>query len=311
MPLSSVVLSEDGHLLATLDCVGRIGLWEVISGKRIRRLECAAAVHDVVFSPNGSLLAACANYGEEHAVLIWDVNTGVLRERLRAPPDRKLLSLAFAPNGNVLAACCDDGTPVVWNVSNETAKPPSSEVPNQRALQQSWLELLSGNAAVAHQAIVTLSAHPELTVPFLRRSLKPVGSQREPLQLVLNRALRDMDADEFATRELGEAALLRLGPSIAAQLHEQLRRRDLSLEVRRRLQRVLQRLPEPVASAGLLREMRAIRVLECAGNTRRLETVARACPERRRKHADPGGESGNRTTGAQDPGRPLRGAGIS
>jgi WD40 repeat protein len=105
----SVRFSPDGKLLASAGGDGLVRVWDVASGKELRRL----AGHEqtgpycAVFSPDNKLLAS----GDFSHVHLWDVATG---RKIRAMDgfagvkDRKnsssILDLAFLEGGNVLAA---------------------------------------------------------------------------------------------------------------------------------------------------------------------------------------------------------------
>src|SRR5262249_52043180 len=72
--LNSVTFSPDGILLASGDEVGTVRLWEVGSGKELRRFEYQrTAVWSVAFAPDGWLLASG---GDEGTVRLWEVGSG-------------------------------------------------------------------------------------------------------------------------------------------------------------------------------------------------------------------------------------------
>jgi hypothetical protein len=262
MPMLSVALSNDGQLLASVDCLGQLDLWEVVSG-RMSRLESSALVHEAAFSPDGRLVAVITELDLNPTVEVWEVSGGKALGRFRGDGIGRLLSLAFAPDGKSLAACTEDGTPIVWDLSNLGSKPSRPVTSDQ--LDESWSWLASPQVPRARQAIDLLGAHPEQAVPFLRERLKPASLSREARQAVYERALRDLDSSEFARRVEAEDALLRLGKEIEPRLRQELGQRQPSLEVRRRLERIVERLQEQVASLELLRELRAIQALERAG----------------------------------------------
>jgi WD40 repeat protein len=94
--------SPDGRLLATggsqNDNDAR--LWDVATGKEVRRIETGGVVLAVAFSPDGKSLAS--SRGEDRVVL-WDVATG---KELRAMKGAlgSASTLAFSPDGRLLAA---------------------------------------------------------------------------------------------------------------------------------------------------------------------------------------------------------------
>jgi hypothetical protein len=280
-PVSAVALSHDSRLLAAVDCLGRLDLWEVHSGRRIRRLESPALVRALAFSPDDNLLAASAELGMEHTVQVWELATGKPPCWLRGPPDGGLPSLAFSPDGKTLAGCTDDGTPLIWDVSDHGGGRRPGYVPPDQ-LQACWEQLLSRDAERAYQAVGVLAAHPAESVPFLRERLKPFAPPQGAASDVLAAALRDLDDDQFVRRNQAETTLLRLGKGVEPRLRRELQRPLKSLELRRRMERIVDRLQDPVASPELLRELRAVQALERAGTreaVQLLEQLMTGAPE--------------------------------
>jgi WD40 repeat protein len=71
----------------------------------------------LVFSPDGRTLATGGGW-QGKAVCLWDVRDGKLIRELPGKPTC-VRSLAFSPDCKRLAAGCDDGTGVVWDLSNK------------------------------------------------------------------------------------------------------------------------------------------------------------------------------------------------
>ncbi|MFD7778849.1 WD40 repeat domain-containing protein [Streptomyces sp. NPDC059753] len=64
-----------------------------------------AAVYDVAFSPDGSLLATA---GQDGSLRLWDPATGLM---VREPLDHSdsVMAVAFSPDGSLLATGSADG----------------------------------------------------------------------------------------------------------------------------------------------------------------------------------------------------------
>ena len=69
----------------------------------------------VDFSPDGTILASTG--GIEHAVRLWDVESGSLLRSL--PHNDQLMAVAFSPDGKLLAAGCNDNQVYLWGISTE------------------------------------------------------------------------------------------------------------------------------------------------------------------------------------------------
>ena len=127
--IMSVALSSDGAMLASGD-FGRIHLWDVQSGKKIREFRESAEgdmgrVYTLAFSRDGVKLASG---GVDDRVRIWDVALG--KELLQLEGHDKICkstslysgcsvySLAFSPDGRLLSSGSSDKTARLWSVDN-------------------------------------------------------------------------------------------------------------------------------------------------------------------------------------------------
>ena len=102
---ASVAASLDGrHALVRFWHEADLVLYDVPSGRPLRALPFSAiAGHRafrIAFSPDGSLVAACAWDGREGALKVWDVSTGLERADAGGPD---VFDVAFSPDGRTLA----------------------------------------------------------------------------------------------------------------------------------------------------------------------------------------------------------------
>jgi WD40 repeat protein len=115
--------SPDGRFLAVAARVNAAILWEVATGREIRRfLGHSRAVRAVSFSPDGRYLLTGS---EDGTARIWDVATG--REiRSYVPRLRQVLSAVFSPNGSRIAVAGwpeDDGASPLVVLDVRTTEP--------------------------------------------------------------------------------------------------------------------------------------------------------------------------------------------
>jgi RNA polymerase sigma factor (sigma-70 family) len=150
-----------------------IHVWELASGQEVAKLSGhEEGTWDLDFSPDGRLLASGS--GTEHTTLdatvrIWDLATGRERRRLDGHL-AAVKAVAFTPDGRSVVSGSEDGTALVWDVSDCRDEVKSDEPLNPESLQSHWNTLAGNDAHAAYQASWTLSVPS--TVPFLRDHLK-------------------------------------------------------------------------------------------------------------------------------------------
>lgn len=256
----SVAFSPDGRLLAAGGGDGKAYLWEVASGRVVRRLEGHAgdAVSKVVFAPDGRTLATAAH---DRTVHLWDVATGAeLRKWTNHDP--WAWGLAYAPNGRAVVSAGNDGAVVLRAVTPVPRKPPGPAL-TAAELDAAWRDLAAAEPKTAFDAAIRLAAAPPgQVVPFLRARLRPARTTVDSYQL--GRWVRELDHDSFRVREAAYGALAaageQAGPTVRAALAA-----GPSAEAAERLRDLAGRLAAERLSPDDLRAVRAVRVPEELG----------------------------------------------
>ncbi|HEY7313317.1 MAG TPA: sigma-70 family RNA polymerase sigma factor [Gemmataceae bacterium] len=271
-----LAFSHDGRLLASNhydskrpgkaeDSKSVLHLWETATAARVLTLPAADFDH-AAFSHDGRLLALTAPAQE---IVVWDLRHGREHRRFKGF-DAEVIGLAFSPDDRRLVSGLADSTLLVWDVGTPTAagKLGADEV------AKAWADLANSDAPRAFRARGMLASAPEETIPFLKEHLHPA----RPADLEqLRRLLADLGSDEFTVRETAQAELAEFGDLAAPALRQTLTDKP-TLEVRRRVQALLDRLRGPVKRPEMLRSLRAIAVLEDIGipeTRRRLEELAK------------------------------------
>jgi RNA polymerase sigma factor (sigma-70 family) len=278
---ASVAFSADGRLVAVGAYSSVIFLYDAATGKEVGRLPGQdQTTRAVAISPDGRLVAASGDTG---LVALYEVATGQLVRRLQGH-GAHVWSLAFAPDGRSLVSGSFDGTALVWDLTGrELAKKRRGPLTDAE-LESSWAALGGARAEDAYQALLSLAGAPGQAVPLLRARLAGVAA---PDAKVLAKWLADLDDDQFEVRERATRALIRLGKTIEEDL-KRARAATESVEVRRRLGQVLDKLAEGANETWRLR--RAVAVLELASTAEArdlLEHLAKKGPgeEARRQAA--------------------------
>jgi RNA polymerase sigma factor (sigma-70 family) len=293
--------SPNGRVLATIHADRTVTLYEVVSGARRARLgeadtgqgrvyltdgsrgpaDTAQMRRDapvcLAFSPDGRYLAT-AQYTPE--ICLWDLRDGRKAGRL-AGHQGGVVSLLFAPDGKHLFSGGTDTTALTWDLTRLTLPEPAhaAELPAQ-ALDALWADLAGKDAARAFDAVRKLSASPDQACTLLKGRVRP-ATPPDPERLA--RLLADLSSDRFELRRQAQSELEGLGELAEPALRQALAG-DPPLDLRQRLERLLDNLSGPVRLAGQVRDLRAVELLELLGSPEArqlLQALAGGAPEAR------------------------------
>src|SRR5262249_4346359 len=127
----------------------------------------------------------------------------------------------------------------------------------------------------AHRALWALAAVPGQAVPLLRERLQPL----QPAHVA--RLTADLDSRQFNVRDKATRELEVLGKAVEPALRKALAGAK-SLELRRRLEQLLEKSSKQLLSQQQVRMLRGIEALEAMGTPEArqvLEGLARGVPE--------------------------------
>jgi RNA polymerase sigma factor (sigma-70 family) len=243
-----LVFSADGRTLATSDLDGDLRLWETATGKERRHFRG----HPCSFSPDGRVLVA----GSEHGIDLWDLAADAKLTSLTGHRG-SIAALAFSPDGARLVSGSWDTTALVWDTSALPAAPLPPNSADERPTEL-WAALGSADAAVAYRAGWRLTRRPAEAVALFGEQLRPVVAA-DPVRL--SRLIADLDSDEFAVREKAARELEQLGELARVAVQKNLLQPP-SLNVRQRLQQLLEKMNGTDLAPEVLRGIRAVEVLE-------------------------------------------------
>lgn len=254
-----------------------IKLRSVRSGQELRTFGGRQVVaSSAVFAPDGKMLLAGKHDG---AIRLWDVETGTVLLDFPAHQGT-VTSLSFSKDGKLLASGARDTTALIWEWDHlrKAALKKTAALVVQPALL--WPALASPEAGKAYEAMQTLANSPAETVSYLKTQLRPVPTV-DPGHL--KQLVDDMDDPSYAKRQKAEQALEKLGDVAAKILTDRLEGSP-TLEMSRRLDRLITKLESQVVSAETLQILRAVEVLEMidtSASRQVLDTLAKGAPGHR------------------------------
>ncbi len=112
-PIHSVAFSPDGRWVLTGSQDNSARLWDIATGREIRRFQdpgdVYGEVYPAVFSPDGRFVAT----GDFHRARLWDAESG--QEVRRFEAGAQVFAIAFSADGKRLLTGAGDGTARLWD----------------------------------------------------------------------------------------------------------------------------------------------------------------------------------------------------
>lgn len=252
-----LALSADGRILVQGGENAPVRLLDTTTGKQLRTIDGLSMVHSLALSPDGRLLVTASGY-QKYVLQLWEVATGT-----------ELRCLTELPSEWSRVNFCSDGR-LVWGsgqdirvlredgISLSQDRLPASGELRLGDLDALWAALASTDGRRAYEALAKLRASPQLALALLKEHLRAAAA---PDREKIGRFIADLDSDEPAARARASRELERIGSPAIPFLKKSLADRP-SLEVRRRIEDLLERSESKTVSAEIIRAQRAIQLLE-------------------------------------------------
>lgn len=278
----SFVFSPDGRTLAAIFPSNVIHIWDMTSGKVLHRIQpggdgggFANMFGSIAFAADGRTLAV--SFSGQKEIALFEVHTGKERRRFtghRGPVSFVAYSGAGMPGAPTVASGGWDTTVLLWDVMGLTAgERLAADVDDQR-LDDLWTRLGDDDAVKAFLALRQLASSPKQAGAFLAKKLQPITPVAEER---IAKWIADLDSDQFAVRQKAFDELEKLGQQADRQLRKALTA-DPSLEVRRRVEQLLEKMQEATTAPDQVRLIRAVELLEVVEARPLLEKLATGAP---------------------------------
>jgi hypothetical protein len=275
---TSLRFSPDGRTLAAWHSKqGKSVLifWETATGKERARLVEEEGFHGgaLAFSPDGRTLAS--SY-PDNRVCLWEVATGRKRHCLeghRGP----ISSLCWSADAKRLLSGSYDTSILVWDMTQAAHDRPRANVHlTPKELEALWTQLAGNDAALAYTAEAKLTAAPQDSLAFLKEHLPPAPAAHEDKRIT--QLVGDLDADDFAVREKAIEGLQKLGEPAEPALRRALKGQP-PLEVKRRIEQLLEKLRMPPERLQALRALEVLERLDTAESRQLLKELTDGAPD--------------------------------
>lgn len=319
----NLAFTRDGTHLLWGDRRG-LGVMETTTGKIVKRIDQAASFHFFTLSPEGDRVAAAAPFalwdwqrgarlrslpvrnkhismpqeiqfsadgrwvaaaGSDNILRVWEVATGQevrnYRPYVQVSGWAHFETLLFAPNGRTVVTAGTDGQILQWDLTGRLrdGKLHSSAL-TKKDLLRHWDNLAGTDGEKAYDSLWELASDPQATLPFFQQKLTPTPAVDDKL---IAKLIQTLDSDNFAQREQATKELAEL-EELAESALQKTQEAKPTLETKRRIDLLLDKICDTPLSPDKLRQVRAVTILEQIGPQKAqdfVQRLAKGAPEAR------------------------------
>ncbi len=256
--LSAIAFSPEGATVATGSWESMIRVCDFASGAEIKQLQGhKRSLQSLAFSADGRTVVSGS---PDETIRLWELLIG--KERWQWGGHKEgILAVAFSPDGKRLAAAVNDTTVLLYDVTcrpttKTPTRVPATLMPSQ--LEPLWKDLASDELPQAFLTIWNIVSFAKQMVPFLKTKLKtlvPIDKQR------VATILADVGHDQYGRRDKAVQDLEKIG-ALGEPMVKKALENPVSMDARRRLDKVLEKMQGPVPSPDTLHVLRCIEALE-------------------------------------------------
>ncbi len=277
----SVAFAPDGKTLAVNGLTLGLRFWDLSSRKPQKALrEGGWDRLSLNYSRLGrTLVITAAGFPD---IVLLDTLTNRTRGWLTLSPvsqrgdSSSVTAVAFSEDSRRIVTGDSAGGIILWDPTGLHGEDRKKVRLNAEELERRWQDL-GGQEHPAYQAIWKLSMASEQSLPLFAKHLQPF-KKVDPKQI--ERWVEDLGSDQFKTRNTAETDLEKLGELAQPALERSLKKAE-TLDLRRRIERVLERVASQMESPETLRQLRMVETLEIVGGAearRLLERLATGDP---------------------------------
>ena len=194
-----------------------------------------------------------------HRVVIWEVASGSIRQEFEMPEQPTAIS--FSRGNRSLAVGSGDTTISLFDLE----KTPSDDPLKNVAIEDLWKTLADRPAPAARDAMRALIARTDEAPKLIKSRVAP-SAIRKADPASIDKWIKDLDAPRYAVREAAMKELEKIATDAREPIRLALEKKDISPEMRERLEKLADLTSKPALETGTLRPLRAVEILERINN---------------------------------------------